>query len=185
MIQRHRIFIAINLPQKIKKKLVDYQNKCPELPVKWTRENNIHITLFFLGYVDNDSLSEICTNIKEIGLRHSSFCINLNKICYGPTNKIPPKMIWAVGEKNKELLNLIADLEKILFLTEQNNHFSLHITLGRIRQMEWRRVEPEERPEVEQDINLKFEVNSIEVMESELRKAGPEYTILESITLKD
>ena len=41
-------------------------------------------------------------------------------------------------------------------------------------------IEPEERPEINEDIDLIFTVESIEVMESELKRGGPVYTILES-----
>ena len=35
------------------------------------------------------------------------------------------------------------------------------------------------------NIDLTFEVNSIEIMESGLKRGGPEYTILESAVLND
>lgn len=65
----------------------------------------------------------------------------------------------------------------------ENRAFSPHITLSRIRTWQWRQMEPEERPEVNKDISLSFEVNSIEVMESQLKRGGSEYTILESAQL--
>ena len=58
-----------------------------------------------------------------------------------------------------------------------------HITLGRIKQWEFRQIEPEERPKIEEEISLSFEVNSIEVMESDLKRGGAEYTVLESAPL--
>jgi len=184
MSQKHRVFIAINLPEDIKKKLTDYQEKWPELPIKWTKKENIHITLIFLGYLNSEELLEICKITKEAASRHSSFLVKLIKICYGPPKKMPPRMIWAEGEKSEKFAALRDDLNKVLNIREARE-FSPHITLGRVRQMEWRRIEPEERPEVEKDINLTFEVNSIEIMESELKRGGPEYTILESEVLND
>jgi 2'-5' RNA ligase len=64
-----------------------------------------------------------------------------------------------------------------------NRPYAPHITLGRIRQWEFRQIELEERPQVEEEISLSFEINSIEVMESELKRGGAEYTVLESIPL--
>jgi len=57
------------------------------------------------------------------------------------------------------------------------------MTLGRIRQWQFKRIEKEEIPSLG-EINLKFRVNSIEVMESELKRSGPDYTILKSFPLK-
>jgi len=185
----HRIFIAINLPENIKKKLADYQKKWPELPIRWTKPNNIHITLAFLGYINDEELLEISKTVKEVALRHVSFLVNLKKICYGPPQKIPPRMIWVVGEKSEDFTFLKNDLDKSLLDSEtigfssENREFSPHITLGRIRQWEWQRIEPEERPEVNEEINLNFLVDSIEIMESVLKRKGPEYTVLESVEL--
>ena len=164
---RHRIFTAFNLPEDTKEKLKDYQSKWPELPVRWTKKDNLHVTLEFLGYFADDELLKICQNTREFASKHQPFSITLHKICYGPPKKMPPRMIWAVGERIEEL------------------GFSPHITLGRIRTWEWKQIEPEERPAVDEEINLNFEVNSIEVMESVLKRGGPSYTILESCPFRN
>jgi len=185
---RHRIFIAINFPEEIKRELEKFQSRWPELPVRWVKPENLHITLAFLGYLTDEELVEILRITKEVAQRHQPFSINLNKICYGPP-KMPPRMIWVEGEKSKDLANLQLDLEKSLtssgkikFEPEERS-FTCHITLGRIRQWEFRQIEPEERPNVETEISLSFDVSSIEVMESSLKRTGPEYTILESCPL--
>ena len=188
---RHRIFIAINLPEEIKKKLSDYQSKWLELPCRWTKKENLHLTLFFLGYLTDEEIPELCKIAKEVSSKYSQFTVNLNKICYGPPKKMPPRMIWVQGKKSKILSDLKEDLEKSL--TEnirpalsakgRDREFSPHLTLGRIKTWQWRQIEPEDRPEVEEDISLSFNVNSIEVMESKLKRSGPEYTILESVGL--
>jgi len=181
--KRRRVFIAINLPEDIKKKLAGYKEKWPELPIKWTKLNNIHITLAFLGYVADEEIINICKAVKEAGSKHSSFSVNLFKICYGPADKKPPRMVWVIGEKSEEFASLKHDLDKSLAISEKRQ-FSPHITLGRIRKWEWQRIEPEERSSVDEEIDLSFSVDSIELMESVLKKGGPEYTILESYNLK-
>ncbi len=192
---QHRIFIAINFPENIKKKLSDYENKWLELPCRWTRKENLHITLAFLGYLPDEELVKICNITREIALKHEPFFINLNKIIYGPPKKSPPRMIWVEGEESEELGKLQKALENSLLTTEalakadqtistEARPYAPHVTLGRIKEWEFRRIEPEERPEVNEEISLNFEVNSIEVMESDLKRGGPEYSILESCPLK-
>ncbi len=202
----NRVFIAINLPEDIKKKLKSYKFQWPELPCHWTKRENLHITLAFLGYVSDEEFLKIIQIVKEIALKHNSFLIKLNKICYGPsqgqTLKKPIRMVWAEGEKSEELGKLQKDLENSLFSTNlpadssaeilsetktgiQTRKYSPHITLARIKQLEFRRIEPESRPEINEEINLNFEVNSIEVMESRLKRDGAEYIVLESISLAD
>ncbi|KPJ71173.1 hypothetical protein AMJ50_03030 [Parcubacteria bacterium DG_74_3] len=184
----HRVFIAINLPEEVKKELVNRQATWPELPVRWTKRENLHITLVFLGYLKDEEVFEVCEITKEIASKHDSFAINLNKVCYGPPKKIPPRMVWVEGEKSPEVAALKNDLEGSL-LERVNFHrerrpFAPHINLGRIRAWEWRRIEAEERPKVEEEINLSFPVDSIEVMESTLKRGGAEYAVLESCPFK-
>jgi len=192
-----RVFLAINLPENIKKKLAGYENKWPEIPAKWTKEYNLHITLVFLGYLRDENLIDIIKKTEQVCKKHSPFQINFNKIVYGPKDKKPAKMIWAVGEKNANLSRLAGELENELlsgvsqnmekYLPEKKEirkAFSPHITLARIKQFQLHRMEEEAIPEINEDVDFNFDVNSIEVMESELKKAGPSYTILESIPLK-
>ena len=185
----HRVFIAINLPEKIKKELSNYQSKWPELPIKWTKPDNLHITLSFLGYISDEILLDVLRTTEELTQKHNSFSVNLNKICYGPPKKMPPRMVWVIGKRSKELDNLNTDLQnsfqELPVKTESNHRsFTPHITLGRINTWEFRQIETEERPQVAEDINLDFEANSIEIMESKLLRGGPEYTILKSFKLK-
>ncbi len=186
---KHRIFIAINLPKDIKKKLSDYQLKWLELPCRWTKKENLHITLVFLGYLSDEELLEVCNIVKEVASRNNSFLINLKKILYGPPKKIPPRMVWLEGGKSEEMGKLQKDLENSLFTSsikgveKEARPYSPHITLGRIKTWEWKRIEPDERPEVNEETTLRFEVNSIEVMESNLKRGAPEYIIIESLPL--
>ena len=187
----HRVFIAINLPDEIKEQLAQFQKNWPTLTCRWLKKETFHITLAFLGYLSDEELLEIIKITKEVASRNESFSLNLNSICYGPLKKMPPRMVWAEGEKSMELGKLQKDLEISLFSSSikslkepESRPYTPHITLGRIRQWEFRQIEPEERPEVNEDISLNFEVNSIEVMESELKRGGAEYTILESCPLK-
>ncbi len=183
---RHRIFIAINLPEDVKKQLVSYQSKWPELPIRWTKKENIHITLVFLGYVNEDELMEICRAVKEAALKNQPFSIGLKRIYYGPPDKKPARMVWAEGGKSQELAKLQGDLEDVLLGKVSNmekRSFAPHITLGRLRQWEFRNMEPEERPKVDEEISLNFDVASIDIMESKLKPKGPEYFCLESLAL--
>ena len=184
---QHRIFIAINLPEDIKNKLAEYQEKWPELPAKWTKKYNIHITLVFLGYVATEELPGILESVKKVAAKNNSFLINLTKISYGPLGKMPPRIIWAIGEKSEELGKLQNDLENSIggqcIGKKENRSYAPHLTLARIKAWEFNRIEPEEIPQIDEEISFNFEVNSVEIMESQLKKGGPSYTILESIPL--
>jgi len=189
MEKRHRVFIAINLPEEIKRDLARYEKKWPELPAKWTAKDSLHITLEFMGGLTDEEIGEVCFAVKEIAESHSSFPVDLKKVLYGPEGKFPPRMVWVEGEKSKELSDLKKDLqdrllEKVRFKPDENS-FSPHITLARISEWEFKRINPEEVPEINEDVDLNFSVEAIEVMESELTHKGPRYTILESHELQN
>ena len=184
MEKRHRVFIAINLPEEVKKELAGFYERWMDLPAKWTKKDNLHITLEFLGDLTDVEIADACKVVGDVVKKHKPFDIVLNKIVYGPPKKNPPKLVWVNGEKSEDLVDLKEDLqdgmlEKIAFKPEGRN-FIPHITLARISEMEFRNFDLEERPEVNEDIDLIFTVESIEVMESELKRGGPVYTILES-----
>jgi len=86
--KKRRLFIAINLPANVKKKLIDWQKNISirlnqySGEVNWVRKSNLHITLFFIGYVDDDEMYEICNIAKQVAKNHGPFTINLEKIIF-------------------------------------------------------------------------------------------------------
>jgi len=189
MSQLHRIFIAINIPEDIKEKLLNFSKKYPKLPAHWASKENIHITLSFLGNLDDSQLVETIETTKIAVASHDPFFVKLNRICYGPPKKLPPRMVWIEVEKNKAMSRLHNKLEDILFnlpsyqyKIKEDRPFSAHITLARIKSFEFRQLAQE--LEINEDIDLSFKVNSIEIMESQLKRTGAEYMVLASVPLK-
>ena len=187
---RRRIFIAINLPEKIKEELIFFREKYSELPARWVKPENLHITLAFLGYVKEEDIPKIIEITKNVASKCNPFSIKIVKITYGPPKVSPPRMVWAIGEKNESLWRLQENLKNALMEMripqleeEEGRGFIPHITLARIRKWEFRQMEPEERPEIDEDVNFSFQVKSIEIMESHLKRGGAEYTVLESCSL--
>jgi 2'-5' RNA ligase len=191
-----RVFVAVNLPDGIKQELSSVENEVQALfpqevregLIKWVPPKNLHITLLFLGNIDNKQVLALENVIREIAAGCAPFLIKLKKLSYGPPNQMPPRLIWLDVEDNPSLKEIAETLKKkagergILKKNEKRG-FLPHITLGRIKTWLWRRMEIEERPEIERDINLSFEVRSIEIMESILKRSGAEYSVLSSVKL--
>jgi 2'-5' RNA ligase len=186
---RRRIFIAINLPEEIKEEFERFKKRFSGLPAKWVKKENLHLTLAFLGYVKEENLSKIIETTKNVASKQAPFSLKIIKISYGPPKIFPPKMVWAIGEESENLKKLQENLKNALLkmkipqLEEEERGFIPHITLSRIRKWEFKQMEPEERPEIDEDLNFSFEVKSIEIMESHLKRGGAEYTVLESVPL--
>lgn len=181
---KRRIFIAINLSDGVRKKLADWQKKWANLDrkyINWVRKENLHITLAFIGYATDDETYEICKTVREVVKNHSQFYINLERIILGPPNK-SPRMFWVEGEKSQELAELQNDLEIALaggsLMKKEARAFKPHITLARFTNQIAKTL-----PEVNEPFRSSVSIETVDVMQSVLRRTGPEYTILESINL--
>ncbi len=193
---KRRIFIAVNLPEKIKKRLVEFQEKYDYLftrqsfsgggPVRWTKEASLHFTLVFIGYVSDEQMLEVCRASREAVSGVEPFFINFKRIVLGPPGK-PPRMIWFEGEQNKELIDLKNRLENAFLETDsglrhkENRLMNPHITLARIKMEQWQQLP--QAPKIQEEFLAQVPVSSIEVMESDLKYDGAEYIILESVPL--
>jgi len=184
----HRVFIAVNLPEEIKEKLSSFKKKYSSIPAKWVEKENVHITVLFLGNLDDNQLLETIQSAKQVLKNHKPFLIEIERLIYGPDNKFPPRMIWAEINKSREfsvlknnLENALFDLPEYKYKTKDGKSFNPHITIARIRIFKFRALP--DRPKIDIPLNMQFEVDKIHIMESVLTKKGPEYTILESINL--
>jgi 2'-5' RNA ligase len=181
MIKR-RLFIAINLPEGVRKKLADYQKKWTNLDpnlIRWVKKENLHITLVFIGYVDDDEMYEICRIVKEVAKKHNSLFINLERIILGPPKRTP-RMFWVEGEESKELGELQGDLEEKIEQRHGGRHaFRPHITLARFKYDLVKSLSEK----VDEEFKAQIPVNTIEIMQSNLKRTGAEYSVLETVEL--
>lgn len=183
--KKRRVFIAINLPQEVKKRLFEFSEKHNDLPVRWIAEDNLHITLLFIGWADDEETAKICQIVKQAASKYSAFEINLAKIDYDSEKKLP-RMVWAFGKENREfaeLENSIKDAlaENGIGFDDRHRDSLIHITLGRIT---WSELSGAGKPNIAENFDLRCLVESVEVMESAMTKKGREYVILESALLK-
>ena len=181
----HRAFIAINLPEKVKRTIFEAISEWQNLPIKWTEEQNLHLTLVFLGNITDDEILTIGGKITEAAANTESFSLHFNKFIYGPkdfTETNVPRMIWLEGEESEELMRLYNNLEKTLGIEEDRRRLRPHITIGRIKSTNRAKISELPR-ELDKKIEITVPVSSIELMESELKPGGPKYTVLLSAPL--
>ena len=177
---RKRIFVAINLPEEIKRGLLSYERRWKNLHVKWTNFYNLHITLEFLGEVNRLELSKILQAIEKTSLEVKPFDIKLDKIVLGP-DSAQAKMFWVtvcVDDQIMKLKNLINENLKFYDFDLEEREFKPHITLARAR---GNQLKGKQTNIILQ--NMKFKTESIEVMHSQLHLGGAKYKIVESFKL--
>lgn len=124
-----RLFVAIPIPESVKKSLGDLQQ--PIEGVRWQQKDQLHITLKFLGDTDRDRVQDLQAHLNEINC--SAFSITLNGFGYFPNSK-QPRVLWAGIEKNKSLIKLYREVERQctnLGFEEETRSFKPHITIAR------------------------------------------------------
>ena len=184
-----RIFFAIQISAPMKEKLASFQYQWLKLPIHWVAPVNLHITLLFVGQAKTEGVGKMSEIIHDIAQAHNPFTLEFNQIKLKP-DIYRPNLLWVEGKENQYFSQLSQNIEDVL--REEKLYFSNisrakkqipHITLGRIRKWQWRQIEPEERPGINESLTLKIPVNEIALVESKLHRQGPEYFILETARL--
>ena len=181
-----RVFIAIDIDEKIRKALGDLQQQLQSKvdikkgDVKWVNPENIHLTLKFLGEIKDEKVVDICDIVKEVAGGHKSFELDIQTVgCFGGRSA---RVLWVgAGEGKDNLLGLQKDLEQQLALAgwpEEKREFSSHLTLCRVRDpragVKLAAISDDYR-----DFKLGIiSADSVSVYQSQLTPTGPIYTLL-------
>ncbi len=177
--QKKKIFVEIDVPNNLRKRLAQQIAPWADLPIKWMKEENFHITVAFVGYVDESMIPEICEKVSQAVENIESFELEFDQIVLGPDPK-DPKMVQLTGQPNVDLGMLNEEVERSLDMRPTaHKEFRPHITLGRIRKIKW--DELIEKPEIFEKIKVSMSVDSVSIMES--KGGGAEYVSLEECPL--
>ena len=186
-----RAFIAIELPKEIRVRLSRLQEKlkATQADVKWVSPENIHLTLKFLGEIDDKKQEKINLILDDVIKEKCAYKIQISSIGAFPKLNFP-RVIWAGVDQGDDETKAIAKglEEKIqkIGIPKEDRAFSSHITIGRTRSTKNRDKLVQELNNIA-DIsadNLKFNVTKITLFKSTLTPAGPIYDVLKEANLK-
>lgn len=154
-------------------------------PISWTKRENRHITLFFLGLVEDEYLMDIGENIGQVCKEFSMFDILFTRIEIGPSLS-KPKIVWLTGEVNQQLIDLHYALEESIasFAKHEKKRFSPHITLGRIRQSRFVGREGD-LDQIKKDVNIPINVETVMLFESVREDKERMYIPLDTFSLHE
>ncbi|GAP41547.1 RNA 2',3'-cyclic phosphodiesterase [Flexilinea flocculi] len=188
-----RLFIAVPISKTSKEIIVKnvLQNPVVKMPdIRWISENNLHITLKFLGEVPIRKVQLLKEIVQKSGLSHDSFKIQLKDSGVFP-NKRTPRVLWIGIQPPDALCRLQNDLEKLAFdqgFEKENRPFQPHLTLGRLSD-NGHEIAIESLDTVIQTVKEihfpPFVVDQIQLIESTLTPQGPLYHTIYSQNLKN
>jgi 2'-5' RNA ligase len=133
-----RTFIAIDLDDGLKKALETLAGELRPLAqsVRWVGAAGMHLTLKFLGEIEEADAARISAALEEIGPRHAVFALVLQGTGAFPPGRRDPRVFWAGAAPEPPLLGLQEDIEKEmekLGFEREKRRFHPHLTLGRVK----------------------------------------------------
>ena len=185
-----RVFIAINLSENTKKEItkiiLELKKLNPSKAIKWVATENLHLTLYFLGYLDGERLS-VVKNVLIHNLKtkiNRKIVLNFKNFVAFPNLLRPRVLGMEVGESVdrrlvEKLRHQIGEGLKNKKFNIDKRQWRMHLTLARIKFPTNIHLPTFKN----KGINLKFHIQSIDLMKSKLSKAGPTYSMIESYLL--
>jgi 2'-5' RNA ligase len=188
-----RVFVAVDLSEEAREELGKFIDKISSKrwPVRWELSQKLHITLFFVGWVELSKIDSIKKEV-EIGVKEiKPFSIRLGKLgvfpqyhsVRGKPDFVQPRVVWlGIKGDQQELVRLQKQVSERLVevgFKEEKRKWIPHLTIGRVKK------EAKYRPKKELGRQLKkievaefgeeSRVDRVVVYESKLLPSGSEY----------
>jgi 2'-5' RNA ligase len=180
-----RLFLAVSLSDEAVRRLReirgDLELSCPD--VKWTRDENLHVTVVFLGNVPEQVIDPLCDGFSDVLSGVEPFSMIADRVTAGPPDSLS-NMLWLGFQEGGQFSSLVKKARDVV-----NKHMDIppprdpiipHVTLARgcNRMSESCNVSFEKR-----GLNLEIPVASCVLMESHLFREGSKYMELEKFPL--
>jgi len=177
-----RTFIGIDLPEEIKlnlKEVVDRLKKIKE--AKPVKIENLHITLKFLGEVEEKEIEKIKERLKGCAKNFNSFDVEVKGVGVFPSEK-KVRVLWigALDDGYLKKLNKKIEEEMEKFGFEKEKEFVSHITVARFKSVPNLNLIKDLIEKYKDFLFGKFSVKNFQLYESKLTPDGPVYKIIEN-----
>jgi len=169
-----RCFIGVMLPPRLRGRAVEIQRKLFALPMrcKLVEPQNLHITLAFLGEVNEGKVKLFSKELDEICKSHAKFEVNIAELKIIPSESYI--RVLALDVQDKEVLESIAaTIQKKL----GGKSAPPHLTLARVKRVDDREKVLEGLHALPANLGS-FTIDSIHLVQSRLLPTGPVYQIL-------
>lgn len=185
--EKLRLFIAIPIPEPVRDEIIrvqlELQPLVPRAVARWTKPDQFHLTLRFLGGVPVDGLEQLKESVNAVCLSARPLQMRAEGVGFFP-NPHSPRVVWVgIGDKEGLLVDLQKRIEAAVrpFTVEPGEkNFSGHVTLGRLKNLK----PPDARKMAAHAQTVKdrtlgeWTADEIEIIRSELSPAGARHTSL-------
>lgn len=175
-----RAFISISIDEIIKKEIHLLLKRYSTFSdsVKWTKLDNIHITLKFIGEINEDVANILSHQLRQIASQHNPFILTVRGVGGFPTLKTA-RIIWIGLQKSEPLIALHKDIESLcssVGIKRDDKGFSPHITIARVKDKIPKALYDAIMENQDKQLGL-LEVKELFLMKSVLKPEGAEYSV--------
>jgi 2'-5' RNA ligase len=135
-----RAFIAIDIPDDVRAAIEEAQARLKRahvgVKISWTKIDNLHLTLQFLGYIEETVVDQIKAGLQSVAGEYQPFELPVHGAGAFP-NETRPRVIWVgcndAAGRLKALAQSVQAAMQPLGFEPEHREFSAHLTLGRIK----------------------------------------------------
>ena len=179
-----RVFIAIDVPDEIRQRLAAMQDRLRQASTaaRWVSADSVHITLKFLGEINEKRREEIDDALT--GLSWKPLSIAVRGIGFFP-GKRSPRVLWA-GVQCPTMEGLANEVDSRLVragFDSENRAFRAHLTLARTKELRLENaLVKAAEPFVDTEFGM-FQADRVNLYQSTLKPGGSLYTKLKEYPL--
>lgn len=182
-----RAFLALEIPETIKTQLASAQQglKAELPPARWTRPVGWHLTLKFLGEVEQPVLTDLVSDLGPSLRGAGAVRVQFGKTGFFPSS-MRPRVAW-VGGTAEGAEQVAAKVEKAaatVGFPRERRPWSLHLTLARLKS-QWPKAAVDRFFAWGEGLDLEvFTCREVVLFKSDLQPGGAVYTALERFSLE-
>lgn len=179
--ERWRVFCGIDLPDDVRESVMAHsmflRKAVPEAQPSWSRPDNIHLTLKFLGEIPQSRVESLSKAAGDASRGLESFPISVQGSGVFPTHGA--RVLWiGIEDLKGKLGELYRRLEEECAkagFKKEGRPFHPHLTLARLRKPQHADALAAAHKQM-QFGPMEFTVSEVLVIRSELSSAGSKYT---------
>ena len=184
MAETVRAFLAVLLPRELREAAArvqeEMQGLCPAGAVRWVASENFHLTLRFFGDLDRKALGKARAVVESFQGTVPAMPARLGEASAFPS-PARPQTLWVAVEEPSGALDRFAALVdgkiREAGFGPADKPWKSHLTLGRAGRDRALRLPPGWTAGLTR-VDVESTINTIALMQSELRPQGPRYTPL-------
>ncbi|MHA1410084.1 MAG: RNA 2',3'-cyclic phosphodiesterase [Candidatus Odinarchaeia archaeon] len=185
--EKIRAFIAVDIEDSaVINKISQIRNKFNGnwAKIKFVEDENLHLTLKFLGDVNESLLNQIIEKLSEITFKEFTYCLN----GVGCFNLKFPRVLWVgIREGGETLISLHKKIDEKLSeisIKPDSKRYSPHLTIGRVKSVRDKKSLISMIKELEETEVGCLKATNFRLKKSILTPKGPIYEILREFKME-